>query len=150
MDSLSHDVVIKASGLAAGKGVILPPTKEEAKTALKEIMLDHVFGSSGRSCSEVANAQAMKLSLKSFLKAMRSVSSLSAMDTLSYPYLPPRITSESLMETRVQTQVEWGVTLPHPLQHHKSWRRYERKPYNRPSMECEGMVICNYIKILII
>ena len=48
MDTLSYDVVIKASGLAAGKGVILPTTKEEAKTALKEIMIDHVFGSSGK------------------------------------------------------------------------------------------------------
>jgi len=113
-------MVIKASGLAAGKGVILPTTKEEAKTALKEIMLDHVFGSSGRSCQEVANAQAMKLSLKSFLKAMRLVSSHSAMDTLFYPYLQLRITSESLMETKAQTPVGWGVTLPHPLQHHKS------------------------------
>lgn len=143
MDSLSYDVVIKASGLAAGKGVILPPTKEEAKTALKEIMLDHVFGNSGRSCPGVANAQAMKLSLKSFLKAMRSVFSLLAMDTLSYPYLPLKIISEFLMETRVQTQVEWGVMLPHPLQHHKSWRRYEREPYNQLSMECERMVVCN-------
>lgn len=48
VDTLPYNVVIKASGLAAGKGVILPTTKEEAKTALKEIMIDHIFGSSGR------------------------------------------------------------------------------------------------------
>lgn len=48
IDSISHDVVIKASGLAAGKGVIIPTTKEEAHTALKDIMADRVFGEAGR------------------------------------------------------------------------------------------------------
>ncbi len=37
-------VVVKASGLAAGKGVILPETTQEAVTALKEIMVDLKFG----------------------------------------------------------------------------------------------------------
>ncbi|OHW96374.1 bifunctional purine biosynthetic protein [Colletotrichum incanum] len=47
IDSISHDVVIKATGLAAGKGVIIPTTKEEAKDALKQIMVDKAFGSAG-------------------------------------------------------------------------------------------------------
>jgi len=47
VNKLPYNVVIKASGLAAGKGVILPTTKQEAQTALKEIMIDHVFGSAG-------------------------------------------------------------------------------------------------------
>ncbi|EOD46684.1 putative bifunctional purine biosynthetic protein [Neofusicoccum parvum UCRNP2] len=47
LDSVSHPVVIKASGLAAGKGVIIPTTKEEAHQALKDIMLDREFGSAG-------------------------------------------------------------------------------------------------------
>ena len=42
---VNYNVVIKASGLAAGKGVALPATKKEAQTALKEIMLDREFGS---------------------------------------------------------------------------------------------------------
>ena len=48
IDSISHDVVIKASGLAAGKGVIIPTTKEEAHNALKDIMANRVFGEAGR------------------------------------------------------------------------------------------------------
>lgn len=40
-------IVIKADGLAAGKGVIIAQTKEEAETALKQIMVDKVFGESG-------------------------------------------------------------------------------------------------------
>lgn len=47
LDSVSHPVVIKASGLAAGKGVIIPTTKEEAHRALRDIMLDREFGSAG-------------------------------------------------------------------------------------------------------
>ena len=47
IDSISHKVVIKASGLAAGKGVIIPTTKEEAHAALKGIMADKVFGHAG-------------------------------------------------------------------------------------------------------
>jgi phosphoribosylamine--glycine ligase/phosphoribosylformylglycinamidine cyclo-ligase len=47
LDSISHDVVIKATGLAAGKGVIIPETKEEAKQALDQIMQKKAFGSAG-------------------------------------------------------------------------------------------------------
>ncbi|KAL3425763.1 bifunctional purine biosynthetic protein [Phlyctema vagabunda] len=47
IDSIDHNVVIKASGLAAGKGVIIPTTKQEAHEALKEIMLNKEFGTAG-------------------------------------------------------------------------------------------------------
>jgi phosphoribosylamine--glycine ligase/phosphoribosylformylglycinamidine cyclo-ligase len=47
LDKIDHNVVIKASGLAAGKGVIIPTTKQEAQNALKEIMLDKEFGEAG-------------------------------------------------------------------------------------------------------
>lgn len=47
LDTISHNVVIKASGLAAGKGVIIPTSKEEAHAALKDIMQDREFGSAG-------------------------------------------------------------------------------------------------------
>ncbi|KAF6843689.1 bifunctional purine biosynthetic protein [Colletotrichum musicola] len=47
LDRITHDVVIKATGLAAGKGVIIPTTKQEAKDALKQIMVDKAFGNAG-------------------------------------------------------------------------------------------------------
>lgn len=47
IDSQQEPVVIKASGLAAGKGVILPETRDEAMAALKAIMLDRQFGAAG-------------------------------------------------------------------------------------------------------
>jgi phosphoribosylamine---glycine ligase len=40
-------IVIKASGLAFGKGVIIPETMDEAEETLKKIMLDKIFGDSG-------------------------------------------------------------------------------------------------------
>ncbi len=45
--SLTFPYVIKASGLAAGKGVILPDTLEEGLNILKEIMVNGLFGTAG-------------------------------------------------------------------------------------------------------
>jgi len=45
--SVDHPVVIKASGLAAGKGVLLPETADEAESALRLIMTDRAFGAAG-------------------------------------------------------------------------------------------------------
>ncbi|CCM04201.1 uncharacterized protein FIBRA_06367 [Fibroporia radiculosa] len=45
--SCGFPVVLKASGLAAGKGVLLPATIDDAITGLREIMLDHAFGAAG-------------------------------------------------------------------------------------------------------
>lgn len=42
-------IVIKADGLAAGKGVILPTSEEEAQQALRDIMVDAKFGAAGSS-----------------------------------------------------------------------------------------------------
>lgn len=42
-------IVIKADGLAAGKGVTVAQTTEEALNALKEIFIDKIFGESGSS-----------------------------------------------------------------------------------------------------
>ncbi|EMC97506.1 hypothetical protein BAUCODRAFT_147575 [Baudoinia panamericana UAMH 10762] len=47
LDKVDYDVVIKADGLAAGKGVIIPTTQQEAHDALKSIMSDKEFGSAG-------------------------------------------------------------------------------------------------------
>lgn len=48
MNTISHPIVIKASGLAAGKGVIIPQSNDEALVALREIMLDRKFGNAGK------------------------------------------------------------------------------------------------------
>lgn len=40
-------IVIKASGLAGGKGVCLPDTLEEATEALHQILVKNIYGVSG-------------------------------------------------------------------------------------------------------
>jgi phosphoribosylamine--glycine ligase len=44
---LERPVVIKADGLAAGKGVILPENPGQAEAALRQIMVDKAFGAAG-------------------------------------------------------------------------------------------------------
>ena len=44
---VDYPVVIKASGLAAGKGVIVPETPDEAEAALRQIMVERAFGAAG-------------------------------------------------------------------------------------------------------
>lgn len=47
IDSFGYPLVIKADGLAAGKGVVIPQNREEAISTLKEMMSDKKFGSAG-------------------------------------------------------------------------------------------------------
>ena len=47
LQELERPVVIKADGLAAGKGVILPENPGQAEAALRQIMVDKAFGAAG-------------------------------------------------------------------------------------------------------
>ena len=47
LDRAAMPTVIKADGLALGKGVIIAQTKEEAKAAVTSMMEDKIFGESG-------------------------------------------------------------------------------------------------------
>ncbi len=47
IDTMTAPVVVKADGLALGKGVIIAQSLEEAKAAVREMMEDRKFGDSG-------------------------------------------------------------------------------------------------------
>lgn len=47
VQSVDHKVVVKADGLAAGKGVVVCDDAEEAKSAISDIMIGGRFGSAG-------------------------------------------------------------------------------------------------------
>lgn len=60
-------IVVKASGLAAGKGVTVAHTLEQAEQALKDIMLDKVFGESGSEVVIEEFMQGQEMSLLAFV-----------------------------------------------------------------------------------
>jgi phosphoribosylamine--glycine ligase len=47
LETSKYPIVLKADGLALGKGVLICNTKEEAKEGVKTLMLDRQFGSAG-------------------------------------------------------------------------------------------------------
>lgn len=47
IQNVDYKIVLKADGIAAGKGVLIPATKEEALAGLNEIMVDKNFGDAG-------------------------------------------------------------------------------------------------------
>lgn len=66
LDVVSHPVVIKADGLAAGKGVIIPKDSHEASKALESIMADHEFGEAGNSVVIEELLEGEEISILSF------------------------------------------------------------------------------------
>lgn len=72
--------VIKADGLALGKGVIIANTKEEAKKAVKDIMEEKIFGESGNSVVIEEFLTGPEVSVLSFTDGKIVVPMISSMD----------------------------------------------------------------------
>ena len=72
--------VIKADGLALGKGVIIAQTREEAKSAVSEIMLDKKFGKSGNRIVIEEFLTGPEVSVLSFTDGKTVVPMVSSMD----------------------------------------------------------------------
>ncbi|MCL4270383.1 MAG: phosphoribosylamine--glycine ligase [Anaerolineales bacterium] len=80
LESVDYPIVIKASGLAAGKGVILPETMDEAKSALKEILVKKVFGEAGAEVVIEERMTGQEVSLMAFTDGTSVVPMLPAQD----------------------------------------------------------------------
>ncbi|MBQ7598155.1 MAG: phosphoribosylamine--glycine ligase [Clostridia bacterium] len=72
--------VIKADGLALGKGVIIAQTKEEAKTAVVSMMQDKKFGKSGEQIVIEEFLEGPEVSVLSFTDGKTVVPMISSMD----------------------------------------------------------------------
>ncbi len=72
--------VIKANGLALGKGVIIAQTREEAYSAVKSMMSDKVFGKSGESVVIEEFLTGPEVSVLSFTDGKTLVPMVSSMD----------------------------------------------------------------------
>ena len=75
-----YPIVIKADGLALGKGVIIANTYEEAELAVKDIMLDKVFGASGNNILIEEFLTGPEVSVLSFTDGKVVVPMISSMD----------------------------------------------------------------------
>ena len=80
LQSVDYPVVIKASGLAAGKGVILPETLDEASATLQSILLDKTFGEAGNEVVIEERLIGPEVSLMAFTDGTAIVPMLPAQD----------------------------------------------------------------------
>src|SRR5512139_450631 len=80
LETLDYPVVIKASGLAAGKGVILPATLDEARMVLRSILIDKTFGAAGNEVVIEERLTGQEVSLMAFTDGETVVPMLPAQD----------------------------------------------------------------------
>ncbi|WP_027389099.1 phosphoribosylamine--glycine ligase [Chrysiogenes arsenatis] len=73
-------IVVKASGLAAGKGVTVAQTKEEAIAAVRDIMENRIFGTSGDEVVIEDFLKGEEASLLAFCDGKRAVPMVSSQD----------------------------------------------------------------------
>ena len=80
LDTVSFPTVIKADGLALGKGVIIAANKAEAASAVKSMMSDGVFGESGRRIIIEEFLEGPEVSVLAFTDGKCVVPMVSSMD----------------------------------------------------------------------
>ncbi len=80
LDTASIPVVIKADGLALGKGVIIANTRDEAKDAVRSMMQDKMFGASGDQIVIEEFLTGPEVSVLSFTDGKTVVPMVSSMD----------------------------------------------------------------------
>lgn len=80
LEKCDMPIVIKADGLALGKGVIIAENLEDAKSAVKSMMQDKVFGASGSSVVIEEFLTGPEVSVLSFTDGKTLVPMVSSMD----------------------------------------------------------------------
>lgn len=80
LSKVSYPIVIKASGLAAGKGVIIAQDNDEAEAALAAMLLEQAFGESGAEVVIEEFLVGVEASILSFTDCKTIVPLLSAKD----------------------------------------------------------------------
>lgn len=80
LETSHYPIVIKADGLALGKGVIIAANRQEAKDAVKSIMTDKMFGNSGNNIVIEEFLEGPEVSVLSFTDGKTVVPMVSSMD----------------------------------------------------------------------
>jgi phosphoribosylamine--glycine ligase/phosphoribosylaminoimidazole synthetase len=132
LESVDYPIVVKASGLAAGKGVILPETMDEARSTLKSILLDKTFGDAGDEVVIEERLNGPEVSLMAFTDGTSVVPMLPAQDHKRLldgdegpntggmgAYAPAPIFSAEMMTEAIETVLKPAV----------NGLRHERTPF---------------------
>lgn len=80
LETADFPIVIKADGLALGKGVVIAENKEDAKAAVTSAMVDGVFGESGRKIVMEEYLTGPEISVLSFTDGKTIIPMISSMD----------------------------------------------------------------------
>ncbi len=80
IEKLKGECVVKADGLAAGKGVYMCNTLSEAEKALKEIMISRVFGSAGETVVIQEKLVGREVSVMAFCDGKVAIPIIAAQD----------------------------------------------------------------------
>lgn len=80
LERASYPIVIKADGLALGKGVVIPRNFDEARAAIHAIMEEHAFGDSGSRIVVEEFLTGPEISVLSFTDGMTIRTMVSSMD----------------------------------------------------------------------
>ncbi|NLH01964.1 MAG: phosphoribosylamine--glycine ligase [Clostridiales bacterium] len=80
LETAAVPVVIKADGLALGKGVVIARTREDAQNAVRSIMHDKIFGESGSQIVIEEFLEGPEVSVLSFTDGKTVVPMISSMD----------------------------------------------------------------------
>lgn len=80
LKTASYHTVIKADGLALGKGAVIVNTFEEAEKTVKEMMVDRIFGASGEKILVEEFLTGPEVSVLSFTDGKTVVPMVSSMD----------------------------------------------------------------------
>lgn len=80
LETTNYPIVLKADGLALGKGVLICKTFEEAKSGIEELMIDKSFGDAGNTIVIEEFLQGREVSVLSFVDGTHYALMTSAQD----------------------------------------------------------------------
>ncbi len=130
IDTLPEPIVVKADGLCAGKGVIIAPSKDEAKKSAEEMLSGNAFGEAGK-----------RIVVEEYLDGYE-LSVFAICDGKDYVILPAAQDHKRLLDgDKGPNTGGMGAYAPTPLVNDEIYRKLEERVV-KPTlkgMEKEGM-----------
>ena len=120
LENCEYPIVIKADGLAAGKGVSICETREEAKSTIKSFMIDDIFSGAGN-----------KVIIEEFLEGVEaSILSITDGKTI-IPFLSAKDHKQIFNDGKGPNTGGMGVLAPNPYVTDKVQKDFEENIMNK-------------------